>query len=203
MLAASAGQHAGPKCMRTGVEDDRWVHEVAGWAPIAYAWLVTSTRPPLSTARMSPGQSGMPGTGLSRRAGPGPGRPQHPEQAASTAIKDPQPATGPARPITSSATAKVLQHALDGLDSTPKRLPGAALAGKTPRTARQPGKHPDHSLMRARHRLSSWCWAPVQAGAASPGVVTSAAELPTSTRRSEPRPCRFRLFRTHTPRRRR
>ena len=75
---------------------------------------LTGTRPPLSTAphRMSPGQSGMPGTGLSRRAGPGSGRPQHPEPAARAAIKDPQPAAGPAQPITSSAAAKVLQHPL-------------------------------------------------------------------------------------------
>ena len=39
---------------------------------------------------MSPGQSGMPGLGLPpRRAWLR--RPQHPEQAARTAIKDPQP----------------------------------------------------------------------------------------------------------------
>ena len=37
---------------------------------------------------------------LSCRAGSGSGRPQHPEQARRAAIKNPQPATGPARPIT-------------------------------------------------------------------------------------------------------
>jgi hypothetical protein len=61
---------------------------------------------------MSPGQSGMPGTGLSRRAGLVPGARNTPEQVTRAATKDPQPATGPARPITSSAAAKVLQHAL-------------------------------------------------------------------------------------------
>src|ERR1019366_9611329 len=68
--------------------------------------------PPPSTARMSPGQSGMPGTGLSRRAGLVPGARNTPEQVTRAATKDPQPATCPARPITSSAAAKVLQHAL-------------------------------------------------------------------------------------------
>ena len=42
MLAASSGQHAGPKCMRTGSKMISWVQEIAGWAPIAYAWLVTA-----------------------------------------------------------------------------------------------------------------------------------------------------------------